>query len=321
MSKPHALVTGGAGFIGSHLCEYLLAHGWRVTALDDLSTGLIENVKGMEGNPDFRILVGSAEDGSLLRSLATDLQTVFHLAAVVGVKKVISDSVNTIEKNLHTTETVLRVCNLFRLRLLMTSTSEVYGQNPKELFNEDDDAIIGNSRHRRWSYAASKLMDEFHAYSYYYSTALPVTIARLFNTIGPRQVGHYGMVVPTFTAQALRGETITVYGDGEQKRCFTDVRDVVKCLYELADGMETVGHIYNVGSQQEISIMELAKMIRKMTGSNSEITCKSYQDAYGEEFVDMLRRVPDTARLREAIGFVPSRSLADTLQTVIDFMK
>ncbi len=321
MKVEHALVTGGAGFIGSHLCERLLASGCRVTAVDDLSTGSIRNVRALEGNPDFRILVGSAGDRELLQSLAVGADAVFHLAAVVGVRKVMESSVETIEKNLHTTETVLKVCNLLRLRLVVASTSEVYGANPRASFREDDDSIIGTSRHRRWSYAASKLLDEFHAYAYYHSTALPVTIVRLFNTIGPRQVGHYGMVVPTFVGQALAGAPITVHGDGSQRRCFTAVADVVRCLAELAAREETAGQVYNIGGTQEISIMDLANKVKAMTGSASPIVTKSYAEVYGENFVDMERRVPDVSKLRSAIGFAPETGLEDMLRTVIEHLR
>jgi len=216
---------------------------------------------------------------------------------------------------------VLRFCNRFRRRLLITSTSEVYGDSPKELFSEDDASVIGNSRHRRWAYAAAKLLDEFHAFAYFYSAALPVTIARLFNTIGPRQVGHYGMVVPTFINQALRGEPITVFGDGEQRRCFTGVRDAVRCLVALIQKPETVGQIYNVGSQEEVSIRHLAEMIKQMASSSSPIVFRSYREAYGEDFRDMQRRVPDVRKLRAAIGFAPDTPMAILLEEAIADMR
>jgi UDP-glucose 4-epimerase len=321
MGANHALITGGAGFIGSHLAEHLLAQGWRVTAVDDLSTGSVANLRAVERSDRFRLYVSSAEDDRLLRQLASDASTVFHLAAVVGVRKVMENAVQTIEKNLHTTEAVLKVANLYRLRTLVTSTSEVYGANPRESFREDDDSIIGTSRHRRWSYAASKLLDEFHAFAYYYSSALPVTVVRLFNTIGPRQVGQYGMVVPTFVSQALAGRPITVYGDGSQRRSFTHVGDVVRCLAELAVRPETVGQVYNVGSDQEISILELARKIKAMTGSSSEVVSQSYQQAYGENFIDMERRRPDVSKLRAAIGYAPDTKLETMLQAVIDELR
>lgn len=313
----HALITGGAGFIGSHLADHLLMSGWRVTALDDLSTGKVENVAHLEGTDTFRLVVGSAADRSLITELAPEVTTVFHLAAVVGVRRVIDDSVGTIERNLHCTEEVLRACNKYRLRLLITSTSEVYGSGSRERFRESDDAIIGNSRHRRWSYAASKLLDEFYAFAYHYSSALQVTVVRLFNTIGPKQVGHYGMVVPTFIRQALRGEPITVYGDGSQRRCFTHVKDVVRCLKGLIDDDKTAGQIFNIGSDNEISILALAEKIREMTGSSSKVVFKSYEEGYGEDFRDMERRVPDTTMLKDALGYVPDTPLEEILQDTI----
>jgi len=318
MADRHALITGGAGFIGSHLCELLVADGWRVTVVDDLSTGSMRNLSALEGDARLRVLVSPAGDEALLKELARDVSVVFHLAAVVGVRKVMENTVETIEKNLHTTETVLRVCKLHRLRLLTASSSEVYGANPKAAFSEEDDSIIGNSRHRRWCYAAGKLMDEFHAYAYYYATALPVTIVRLFNTVGPRQVGRYGMVVPTFVRQALTGEPITVYGDGSQRRCFSMVGDVVRCMQALADCPAAVGRVFNIGSTQEISIMDLARKVKEMTASSSPIVLKSYEEVYGEDFVDMDRRVPDVSRLKAAIGFAPETPLEKTLQTVIE---
>lgn len=318
MKAGHALVTGGAGFIGSHLCEYLLQQEWSVIALDDLSTGSIANIRSLEGHSDFRLAVGSAGDRQLLQELAVDVSVVFHLAAAVGVRKVMEDPVGTIERNLHSTEEVLRVCNERRLRVLITSTSEVYGSNPKELFREEDDSIIGNSRHRRWSYAASKLLDEFHAYAYFHANELPVTIVRLFNTIGPRQVGHYGMVVPTFVSQAFKGEAITVHGDGSQRRCFTYIGDVVRCLYELSLAGGASGNTYNVGNREEISILALAEKIKAMTKSKSPIVFQSYAEAYGEDFVDMERRMPDTSRLFRAIGYAPDTPLEAALQSVID---
>ncbi len=317
MPGKHALITGGAGFIGSHLCEHLLGAGWRVTVIDDLSTGRIENVKALEENPDFRVIVGEAGDAELLEPLVARADTVFHLAAVVGVRKVMEDTIATIERNLHTTEVVLRACNRYRTRFLDTSSSEVYGANPKDSFTEDDNAIIGPSRYRRWCYAAAKLMDEFHAYAYYYSTALPMTIVRLFNTVGPRQVGHYGMVVPTFVGQALKDEPITVHGDGSQQRCFTFVKDVARCLVELSECEKAVGEVYNIGSANEISIMELARKVKEMTGSSSPIVCKSYGEVYGETFVDMERRRPNTDKLKAAIGYAPDTGLDEILQSVI----
>lgn len=319
--KQHVLITGGAGFIGSHLAEHFLQSDWSVTALDDLSTGREENLCAVMNHPDFSFVPGSAAEMALLEPALSRADLVVHLAAVVGVKKVMDDTVATIEKNFHTSETVLRACAERKVRLLVTSTSEVYGANPKERFSEDDDAIIGNSRHRRWCYAAGKLLDEFHAYAHFYNHQLPVTIVRLFNTIGPRQVGHYGMVVPTFVRQALRNQPITIHGDGQQKRCFTNVRDVVFSLAQLAVRPETAGQTFNIGNSTEISIRDLAEMVRRRCASSSEIVLLPYQDVYGEDFVDMQRRKPDVSRLREAIGYAPDTPLATTLDQVIAWMR
>lgn len=321
MEQRRALITGGAGFIGSHLCDYLISQNWKVTVIDDLSTGSIQNIRGLERHPNFRILIGSATDSDLLKMVAAEVDTVFHLAALVGVSKVMEDTVKTIEQNLHSSEAVLKLCNQYRLRLLITSTSEVYGASSQDLFSENDDSIIGPSRHRRWSYAAAKLMDEFHAFAYYYTTALPVTVVRLFNTIGPRQVGHYGMVVPTFVKQALRNEAITVTGNGLQCRSFTAVSDVVRCLTALAESEDTVGEVYNVGSASEISILQLAEKVKSLTGSTSPITFTSYSDFYGEDFTDMERRIPNTSKLKAAIGFAPDTPLDTILRSVIDHLK
>jgi UDP-glucose 4-epimerase len=321
MGKRHALVTGGAGFIGSHLVEHLLDEGWRVTVLDDLSTGNIDNLAGAKGREGLTVRIGSADDEALLRRLADGVDTVFHLAAVVGVRKVMEDTAATIERNFHASETVLRICNLYRLRLLLASTSEVYGSSPEATLAEDDDAVIGTSRHRRWCYAAGKLLDEFHAYAYYYSAGIPVTIVRLFNTIGPRQLGRYGMVVPTFARQALADEPITVHGDGGQRRCFTHVRDVVRCLAALAGRAEAAGEIYNIGGGEEISILRLAERIRDLAGSASPIRHIPYSEVYGEDFVDMRRRRPDTAKLRGVLGFAPATPLEEALRDVIEDLR
>jgi UDP-glucose 4-epimerase len=312
------LVTGGAGFIGSHLCERLLADGWAVTAVDDLSTGSRENVAALAEDPDFRLEVGRAGDRDLIERLTDRADAVFHLAAVVGVRKVMEDTVETIEKNLHTTEVVLKAAGRRKVPFLISSTSEVYGSNRKEAFREDDESVIGNSRHRRWCYAAGKLLDEFHTYAYHHSQGLPAVIARLFNTIGPRQVGHYGMVVPTFVGQALRGEPVTVYGDGSQRRCFAYVGDVVRCLAALIDCPAAAGEVFNVGSDAEISIMELAEKVKALTGSDSPIEKRSYREVYGEDFVDMERRLPDVSKLRGAVGFAPDTPLDETLEIIIE---
>lgn len=318
MKMRRALITGGAGFIGGHLAEHLLERGWSVTVIDDLSTGDPRNIEAVAERDGFRMFVASAADRQLLRETVAEADVVFHLAAVVGVRKVMEDTVNTIETNLHATEAVLHVCNLYRRRLLLASSSEVYGAGVRERFREEDESIIGNSRHRRWCYAAGKLMDEFHAFAYHHGTGLPVTIVRLFNTVGPRQLGRYGMVVPTFAEQALRGLPITVHGDGSQRRCFTHVADVVRALRELAVTRSAAGRTFNIGHDEEISILELAKRIKALAQSDSEILTRPYAEVYGEDFVDMERRRPDTTALREAIGFAPDTPLEETLRAVVE---
>jgi UDP-glucose 4-epimerase len=315
------LVTGGAGFIGSHLCELLVAAGWRVAAVDDLSTGCEANLATLRAEPRFSLEVSPAGDAIRLERLAGECEAIFHLAAVVGVRRVMENTVETIEKNLHTTETVLRAAARFGRRLLVTSTSEVYGSNPKGAFSEGDVSMIGDSRMRRWCYAAGKLLDEFHAFAYHQSSGLPVTVVRLFNTIGPRQVGRYGMVVPTFVGQALRGEPLTVHGSGEQSRCFAWVGDVVRCIVALCDCPAAVGEIFNIGSDREVSIMELARMVLSLSGSRSQIVTRSHQEVYGENFADMERRQPDLSKLRRAIGFVPQTTLEEALTAILTAMR
>ena len=319
---PHrALVTGGAGFIGSHLAEYLLEQGAQVTCLDDLSTGRVANVAHLEGNPRFRLLVGNAGEPELLREAARGAKTIFHLAAAVGVKRVMADPVDTMERNLHTTEAVLRLASQYRHRLVITSTSEVYGSGSREWFREDDDALIGDPTKRRWGYAASKLADEFHAFAYHHATGLAVTVARMFNTIGPRQVGHYGMVVPTLVRQALSGQPLTVYGDGLQRRSFTWIGDAVRALAGLAAEPSTAGQVYNVGSSEEATILDLANRILRATGAASAIRLVPYEEAYGYAFHDIERRRPETSKLRKALGWSPDTPLDQALEEVIKHEK
>lgn len=317
MPMRHALITGGAGFIGSHLAEFLLAQGQRVVALDDLSTGRIANVRALEEHERFRLLVGNAGDPALLREAMQGVDTIYHLAAAVGVKKVIADPVDTLERNLHTTEAVLRLASQYRLRVVLASTSEVYGAGTREWFREDDDAVIGEPRKRRWGYASAKLTDEFHAFAYHHATGLAVTVARLFNTIGPRQVDAYGMVVPTFVRQALAGVPLTVFGDGAQRRTFTYVKDVVRCLAGLAERRGTAGEVYNIGGTEEIAIRALAERIIARTSSASPIVTRTYAEAYGEAFNDMERRRPDVTKLRAALGYAPDTPLDVALDAVI----
>lgn len=319
MSK--ILITGGAGFIGSHLSDHLIKLGHSVTAIDNLSTGSLDNLVSARSNSSFKFIEGDVTDIQTLEPLIAECDMIFHLAAVVGVRKVMENTVQTIKSNLRGTEAVLDAAVKYNKRIIITSTSEVYGANPNDTFHEEDDSIIGNSRHRRWCYAACKLLDEFLGYACHYSYDLPVTVVRLFNTIGPRQVGHYGMVVPNFIHSALAGKDIVVHGDGKQKRCFTSVYDVVDSLERLAFSEDSYGETFNIGSDNELSIIELAEMIKELTGSSSKITFTSYKEVYGEGFVDMQRRKPDLSNLKRVIGVTPSTPLVETLNGIIESFK
>ena len=312
------LITGGAGFIGSYLTELLLDAGDSVVSLDDLSTGSLENIKHLRDNESYHFIEGNACDVALVGSLVADSDAVFHLAAAVGVQLIVDRPVHTIETNIHGTEAVLEAASKYQKKVLLASTSEVYGKSEKVPFHEDDDSVLGSTRFSRWSYACSKAIDEFLGFAYHQEQGLEVIIARLFNTIGPRQVGRYGMVVPRFIDAALSGKDIMVFGDGNQTRCFTSVVDVAAALAKLIKTEGTAGRVYNVGSNEEISIKELAEKIIARTCSKSHIQYISYEEAYGREFDDMLRRVPSLDRINEAIGYVPSMNLDQTLDMIID---
>ncbi|HTL71036.1 MAG TPA: GDP-mannose 4,6-dehydratase [Candidatus Eisenbacteria bacterium] len=314
-----ALVTGGAGFIGSYLTEALLESGHAVSVIDDLSTGRLGNLRRSRSFPGFRFTRGSIEDRKTLGRLVDRCDVVYHLAAVVGVKLVIEKPVRTLRANLRGTETVLELAGRRKKPVLIASTSEVYGKSLKAKFAETDDLLIGPPTVGRWSYACSKATDEFLALSYWKEKKQPVVIARIFNTVGPRQTGRYGMVVPTLVRQAVRGETITVFGDGRQKRCFNHVEDTVSALVSLMEDPACRGQIFNVGNDREISILDLAKLVKKMTRSRSRIKIIPYHEAYEEGFEDMLRRVPDLAKLRRRTGYRPRRTLEEILRDVIDF--
>jgi UDP-glucose 4-epimerase len=313
------LVTGGAGFIGSHLAEALLADGHDVTVLDDLSTGRYENIEPLEPSGRLRMITGSVTDAALVQECLRDVDAVFHLASAVGVQLVIDQPVGTIETIVEGTAVVLDACSRYHAPVLITSTSEVYGKSTRTPFSENDDSVIGPPTCRRWGYASAKALDEFLALAYWHQVRLPVVLTRLFNTVGPRQTGRYGMVVPRFVRQALRGEPITVYGSGTQTRCFCHVRDVVGALTRLLASPDTRGELYNVGNNDEVTINDLAALIRTMTGSNSEIVHVPYREAFGSGFEDMERRVPDLSKIHQAIGYRPQHSLAETLRDVIDF--
>jgi UDP-glucose 4-epimerase len=313
------LVTGGAGFIGSHLCDYLIDEGHTVDVLDDLSTGSMENVAQLERNDRFRCTVGSVDDDEVVDALVREADVVVHLAAAVGVKLVVDSPVRAIETNVHCTEVVLARADSHGRPVLIASTSEVYGKSNALPFREDGDLQMGATDKSRWAYACSKAIDEFLAMAYWRERGLPVTVVRLFNTVGPRQTGSYGMVVPTLVGQALAGEPLTVYGDGRQMRCFCHVADVVQALAGLIYDERARGNVFNVGATAEISMLDLARRIIAATGSSSEICLTTYADAYGEGFEDMYRRIPDITKVHALIGWSPTRSLEDVIRDVVAY--
>jgi UDP-glucose 4-epimerase len=315
------LVTGGAGFIGSHLCEAYLGRGDEVHVLDDLSTGSMDNIRHLRSHPGFGYTIDSVHNKAVVAELVDGCDVVVHLAAAVGVKLIVESPVRTIETNVHGTEVVLAQADKKKKKVLIASTSEVYGLSNQVPFREDGNLVMGATTKGRWSYACSKALDEFLALAYWREKRLPTVVVRLFNTVGPRQTGQYGMVIPTFVKQAMSGRPITVYGDGTQSRCFTHVADVVGALLKLADHKEAVGQVYNIGSVEEVSIGELAEMIKAMTGSRSEIVLVPYSEAYEEGFEDMPRRVPDLTKTGALIGYQPTRSLEQILEDVIAYHK
>jgi len=311
------LITGGAGFIGSHMSDLLIEHGHRVHVLDDLSTGSLENLSELQEHPAFSCSVGSVSDAGLLQELVTDADVVIHLAAAVGVRLVVESPVRAIETNVHCTEVVLDHADRHRKPVLLASTSEVYGKSAALPFREDGDLQMGATDKSRWAYACSKAIDEFLAMAYWRERDLPIAVVRLFNTVGPRQTGSYGMVVPRLVGQALAGEPLTVYGDGRQTRCFCHVGDVAFALLGLLEHPRAWGEVFNVGATREVSLLELAQRVLLLTGSVSEIRLVPYDEAYGEGFEDMYRRVPDIEKLRALTGWSPSRSLDDIIADVI----
>lgn len=317
MNEP-VLVTGGAGFIGSHLVERLLAQGRHVWVVDDLSTGRIENLDAVRDHPKLHLIVDSILNYPVLSELMARVREVVHLAAVVGVKRVLEEPVTTITTNVRGTEIILDLCNKYRAKLFVASTSEIYGKGGEKL-NEDHDRVMGSVRNWRWAYACTKEMDEFLSIAYHEERGLPVIIGRLFNIVGPRQTGQYGMVVPTFVRQALAGEPLTVYGDGTQRRCFCHVADLVDAILRLMAADGAVGGIFNIGVEEEISMLELAEKIKARTGSRSEIRLIPYEVAYGGGFEDMERRQPDIRRIADAVGWVPTRSLDDIIDETIAY--
>lgn len=315
------LITGGAGFIGSHISEKLLGRGDEVVIIDDLSTGRFENIAHLEKDERFKCYIDTVMNKALMEKLVEECQVIYHLAAAVGVRLIVEDPVRTIETNILGTDVVLKLASRYRRRLLVTSTSEIYGKNEAAPFKEDDDRILGSTTKSRWSYSSSKAIDEFLCLAYYKEKKLPVVIVRLFNTVGPRQTGQYGMVIPRFVQQALANKPITVYGDGKQSRSFAHVKDVISAMIELMGKEEAVGEVFNIGSAEEITIKELAKRVIKLTGSSSKIIHIPYEQAYETGFEDMHRRVPDTSKVNKLIGYKPTYSLDETLKEIIAYFE
>ena len=316
-----ALITGGAGFIGSHLAERLLQLEHDVLVLDNLSTGSIENIAHLKTEKRFSYVIDSVTSESLLAEMVDSSDVVFHLAAAVGVKLIVEQPVHTIETNVHGTEVVLKHANKKKKLVFIASTSEVYGKSADVPFRESSDVVLGPSAKHRWAYACSKLIDEFLALAYWKEKKLPVVIVRLFNTVGPRQTGQYGMVLPTFVRQALSGHPITVFGDGTQSRSFTYVSDVVDALIALASERRAVGEVFNIGNTGEISIADLATRVKALTGSDSPIQLVPYDQAYEAGFEDMPRRVPDISKLRALVGYEPKVELDEIILRVIDYIR
>lgn len=319
---PHALITGGAGFIGSHLTDYLLNNDYQVTIIDNLATGQIKNVEHHSANPDFRLVIEDIRNVHTTDRFVSECDVIFHLAAAVGVQKIIEEPINTIETNIGGTEILLKAARRYRKKIMIASTSEVYGKGVSFPFKEDDDSLLGPTSKSRWSYATSKAIDEFLALAYHYEVDLPVVLFRLFNTIGPRQTGQYGMVVPRFVKWALNNEPIQVYGDGEQSRSFGNVYDIVDAIYRLSKNDEAIGELFNIGNNQEITILQLAELIKERTGSNSEIKIIPYEEAYKTPgFEDFRRRVPSIDKIGSVVGWEPTTNLTDTIDQIIEYYR
>ena len=311
------LITGGAGFVGSHLADACLLRGDEVYVLDDLSTGSIDNIEYLKRHPYFHYTIGRVQNASVTAELVDRVDMVYHLAAEVGVRRVIDSPISTIENNVQATEVVFSAAAKKGKRVLFTSTSEVYGLSADLPYREEGNIVMGAASKGRWSYACSKALDEFLALAYFHERQMPVTVVRLFNTVGPRQTGHYGMVVPTLVQQAMTGKPMTVYGDGSQSRCFGFVKDVVKALVALIERPEAAGEIYNIGASTEISILDLAKRVKEITKSQSPIVLIPYADAYDAGYQDMPRRIPDTTKLRNLVGFAPTTDIDEIVDSVM----
>jgi UDP-glucose 4-epimerase len=317
----HVLITGGAGFIGSHLTDALLQRGHRVTIIDDLSTGKMENFAHVRAYPNFHFAIETIMNEAVMDRLVSECDMIFHLASAVGVELIVNQPVEVIERCVLGTEVVLKIANRYKKKVLITSTSEIYGKNNKVPFNEEDDRILGPTTKSRWSYSCSKAIDEFLALAYFKEKKLPIVIARLFNTVGPRQSGQYGMVVPRFVQAAMNNQPIRVYGDGTQSRCFGYVGDVIGALITLANHSQAVGQIFNIGSDEEITIMELAQKVKAITGSHSEIIKVPYEEAYEQGFEDMARRVPDLTKIKNLIGYTPKVTIDEIIVRVRDYFQ
>ena len=313
------LITGGAGFIGSHLTETLLSNGNKVFVIDDLSTGRLENIKHILHNPKFKFIQDNIIDSTFLDCFASQSDVIIHLAASVGVRLIMERPVHTIETNVNGTEAVLKIASRYGCKVLIASSSEVYGKGNGIPFSEEDDIILGAPSKRRWAYAASKLVDECLSLAYYYEHGTEVVPFRLFNAVGPRQTGQYGMVTPRFVQQALQGQPITIYGDGNQTRCFCDVRDIINALICLAESPMAVGQIINIGNTEEISIQELAKLVKKITNSNSKLQYSPYAEVYANGFEDMYRRIPNINKINSITGWKPHYQITDILKNIVEY--
>jgi UDP-glucose 4-epimerase len=313
------LITGGAGFIGSHLAEKLLDLGHKVHILDNLSTGRLENVAHLRSNPDFSMTIGTILNFSLMEQIIKDIDQIYHMAAAVGVKYIIENPLLSLQTNVVGTEYVLELANKYKAKVLVTSTSEIYGKSDKLPFGEKDDRILGSTHISRWGYSTAKAVDEFFALAYSREKKLPVVIVRLFNTVGPRQTGQYGMVVPKFVKAALLNQPIVIYGDGKQSRCFADVDDVTNAIISLMDNKNCEGEIFNIGSIEPISIEDLAKKIKEMTNSKSKIEYMNYEDVFEEGFEDMRDRMPDITKIQEYINYEPTHNLENIIERIVSY--
>lgn len=317
----HYLITGGAGFIGSHLADRLISEGHRVTALDNLSTGKYDNVKHLDGNPNFELVVGTILNEYLVDKLAERCDAIFHLAAAVGVELIVNHPLESLTTNIKGSEIILEMAYRYHKKVLITSTSEIYGKNTQGPLKEDQDRILGSPLKSRWSYSTAKAVDEMLAYVYWKEKNVPTVIVRLFNTVGPRQSSAYGMVLPRFVKQALEGKDLTVYGSGKQSRCFLHVKEVVNALAKLIDNPKACGQVFNIGSQEEITIEGLAGKVIEITGSRSKVVYIPYNKAYEEGFEDMERRVPDISKINKLIGFTPTVDLNGIIKDVVNYIK